>query len=249
MYPGCMFCGELERVEVFEAFADGAFILDACCEGMLDAANEEMAEDPKAAARWLGALPVAGFDELGGASFEQVMGRDLRRVLDNDGQLLLDWNLRIVPIAWSGAKAFIKKHHDHCKPPAGWRFGAAVMNGSQMVGVVSVGRPVARAIDHKKVVEVNRLCVRRDVPRGLVWNACSLLYGWAAREAKKRGFERVITYTMEHEPGVTLRAVGWKPEACVRGRVAGWDTASRPRDAANTPNVNKVRWARELRAA
>ena len=243
----CLYCGEPEHVEVFEVYSDGAFQLHACCEGMHEAVSEHLAEDPKAAARWLAGLRDPDLQACGvEAGVEDLCGHELRRVVDDGcGQLLLDWNLEIVPVSLAQAKAFIREHHKHCRPPAGWRFGAGVRNGRQLVAVVTVGRPVARAIDHNKVVEVNRLCVRRDVPQDLVWNACSSLYGWSAREAKRRGFERIITYTLESEPGTTLRAVGWAAEAVVRGRRRGWDSPARPRGD-NSPKVNKTRWAKDL---
>lgn len=231
----CLHCGEEERCEIFEVWADGNFMLDTCCEGMRDAVSEYLAEDPKAAAQFL-----AG--ELG---LNELCGGRLRRVIDDSGHLMLDWNLEVVPVPWREARAFVAQHHRHCPPPAGWRYGAGVLNGSQLIGVIIVGRPVARAIDHRQVVEVNRLCVRTDIPQDLTWNACSLLYGWAAREAKKRGFKRVITYTMEHEPGTTLRAAGWKVDGTVRPKV--WSTPARPR-AQRSPTVAKTRWCRELAA-
>lgn len=232
LFSVCPHCGDAERVEVFDYFASGEFMLDTCCEGMRDAANEYLAEDPKAAALWL--------ESLGHDGDDTPVLRNLRRVIDDDGQLLLDHNLVVVPVTLTVAKAFVLEHHRHCPPPAGWRFGAAVMNGAQMIAVVCVGRPVARALDHTKVVEVNRLCVRTDVPTGYVWNACSLLYGWAAREAKKRGFARVITYTLDTEPGTSLKAAGWLHDGSVQGRKRGWRTG--------LPTTDKTRWARDLGA-
>jgi hypothetical protein len=162
-------------------------------------------------------------------------------------RLLLDWQLQLVPVTWAQARAFIAEHHAHCKPPRGWRFGVGIRNGSRLIGVASIGRPVARAFDAARIVEVNRCCIRRDIARPLAWNACSMLYGWAAREAKKRGFDRIITYTLDSEPGITLQAAGWTAEATTRARPRGWDTASRPRDGEATPNCAKTRWGRELR--
>lgn len=231
----CLHCGEPERCELFEVWDDGNFMLDTCCEGMRDAAAEFLAEDPKAAAKWM----------AGELSIDDLCGRRLRRVIDDAGHLVLDWNLTVHPISWAQARDFVRKHHRHCPPPAGWRFGAGVHNGGQLVGVVLVGRPVARAIDHQAVVEVNRLCVRTDLPDGLTWNACSQLYGWAAREAKRRGFKRVITYTMSHEPGTTLRAAGWTADGAVKGR--SWSAPSRPR-LDKSPRVDKTRWVRQLAA-
>lgn len=232
----CLYCGEEERCEIFEVWADGNFMLDTCCEGMRDAVSEHLAEDPKAAAKWM----------AGELRLEELCGRSLRRVIDDSGHLMLDWNLEVVPVSQAVAKAFVLEHHRHCPPPAGWRFGAGVRNGGQLVGVVMVGRPVARAIDQHQVVEVNRLCVRTDIPQGMTWNACSLLYGWAAREAKRRGFKRVITYTMADEPGTTLKAAGWAVDGTVRPK--SWSTPARPR-LAKSARIAKTRWCRELAAA
>lgn len=219
-------------------WASREFLLDTCCASMHDAVVEFLNEDPRRAGKWLG---NTGLNEM----VRGLTGFDtrLRRVLPSDGQLLLDWNLALTPVSWRTAKAFVKAHHRHCPPPAGWRFGAGVMNGADLVGVVMVGRPVARMLDQVRIVEVNRLCVREDLAQGLAWNACSLLYGWAAREAKKRGFERIITYTLARESGTTLAAAGWTAESRTRGR--SWSAPSRPR-ADKRAREDKVRWCRTL---
>jgi hypothetical protein len=260
----CLFCGRREHIEVTEFWESGEFLLDACCNEYHASVCEFLEDNPKAGAKWLAALrdgvsdlelppadplDVDGEDaDFSEPTFSEIAGHSIRRVVANDGQLLLDFDLRIEPVSWQQAKSFVDRFHKHCEPPSGWRFGAAIRNGYQTIGVVTVGRPVARAFDHTKIVEVNRLAVRRDVAPALVWNGCSMLYGWAAREARKRGFERIVTYTLESEPGTTLRAAGWQPEATVRARKRGWSTLTRPRDASRTPNVNKTRWARDLRA-
>lgn len=248
MRPRCCFCGAEERCEVFELWDDGCFQLDACCDGFREELERELAEDPKAAARLLAGLPLEGCSDFGcAAGVEQACGRQLRRVVDAGGQLLLDWQLELVTgLAWAEVRAFIGEHHEHNEPPRGWRFGAGIRNGGRLIGVVSVGRAVARAYKPAEVVEANRVCIRRDIPRELAWNACSMLYGWAAREAKKRGFRRIISYTLQSEPGTSLIAAGFKPEAKLPARRRGWDAPGRPRDSSRTPNEAKIRWAREL---
>lgn len=234
MKPVCLHCGEPERCQVVEAWGDGTFMLDTCCEGMRDAAAEYMVEDPRGSAAWLASLEDDDGDKL-----EELCGHQLRRVADDDGHLLLDWKLEVRPIPQAEAKAFIREHHRHCRPPAGWRFGAGIWNGGTLVGVASVGRPVARGYDRHTVVEVNRLCVRTDVPRELVWNACSQLYGWAARKAKAKGFHRVITYLHDDEPGTSVKAAGFTLEATLPPRRRGWRNG--------VPICGKTRWVRELR--
>lgn len=234
--PLCLFCGQPEQAELLEVWSSREFMLDTCCEGMRKATADFLCQEPKAAARWLNAEGLANLSR-GGA----------RRVIeDGRGGILIDWNLQVTRVEQARAKAFVRKHHRHCPPPAGWRFGAAISNGpgeAGVIGVVMVGRPVAKAFDPAKVVEVNRLCIDDTIAEGLQWNACSLAYGWAAREAKRRGFNRIITYTLASEPGTSLRAAGWVPESRVRGR--SWNTPSRPRQD-RMEIVDKIRWSRTL---
>lgn len=212
-----------------EVFSSHEFLLDTCCVGLYEQATELLNEDPKAAA----AL-------LQGRGLQYVTPTPARRVVAHDGQLILDWNLNVVPVRQAVAKEFVRAHHRHCpKPPAGWRYGAAVTNGPTLLGVVMVGRPVARLLDPKTTVEVNRLCIRGDVAPHLKWNACSLLYGWASKEAKRRGFRKILTYTLESEDGTSLRAAGWIPEAKTRG--GSWNRQSRARSD-HAPTDRKTRW-------
>ena len=233
----CFFCGEPARAEVLEVWGR-EFMLDTCCEGQHESITEFLNEDPRGAGRWLGQTGLN--DLLAGA---RGYSQGLRRVVEHDGQLLLDWNLEVVPVEWAVAREFVRVHHRHCKRPRGWRFGAGLMNGGDLIAVIVVGRPVARMLDHTRIVEVSRLCVRQDLPSELAWNACSRLYGWAAREAKSRRFERIITYTLAKEPGTTLRAAGWTPDSFTPGR--GWDSPARARED-NTPTDDKLRWTRTL---
>ncbi|MGI4943921.1 MAG: XF1762 family protein [Janthinobacterium lividum] len=125
-----------------------------------------------------------------------------------------------------------------------WRFGMSIWNGWQMIGVATVGNPVARAFNGRGVVEVNRLCVRRAVPALLRWNAASMLYGQCARSAEGSGWLRIITYTREDEDGTSLRAAGWTKEGPAGG--GGWHSAARA-CANRNAFIRKVRWARLLR--
>lgn len=237
----CTNCGERPFAQLFEIWGPREFALDTCCEYMLELAHEFLADDPKAAARWLN---DEGLGEICGekVGLADAFGRGARRVIDDGcGSLVIDWNLELVPIKQSTAKDFIRVHHRHAsKPPAGWRFGAGVMNGSELVAVAMVGRPVARMLDDGETVEVNRLCTRPDIAQGLVWNACSQLYAWAAKEARRRGFKRCITYTLEEEMGTSLRAAGWTVEASSGG--GSWDRPSRRRGEEG-PLGRKLRWA------
>ena len=109
--------------------------------------------------------------------------------------------------------------------------------------MATVGNPVARALNGRGIVEVNRLCVRRDIASLLCWNAASMLYGAASRAAERAGFQSIITYTHETEDGASLRAAGWTRDGPAGGR--SWHRPGRPRSNRNA-FVPKVRWSRTL---
>ena len=141
--------------------------------------------------------------------------------------------LRLVPITWAEAVEFITRHHRHHRPPRGWKFGVAVADDDAIRGVITVGRPVARHLDDGVTLEVNRCCT--DGAK----NAASMLYGAAWRAAKALGYQRLVTYTLDTEPGTSLRAAGWR----LVGRTSGgsWDTPSRPRVQV-APTQPKLFW-------
>jgi hypothetical protein len=145
------------------------------------------------------------------------------------GELMLE----LQPIDQREAFSFIAQYHRHHKPPQGWKFGIAVNDGKQVVGVVTIGRPVARMLDDGWTLEVTRCCT--DGTR----NAASMLYGAAWRAAKALGYKRLITYTLIEEPGTTLKAAGWK--ALYQTDGGSWDTPSRPR-VDTAPTGQKTLW-------
>lgn len=212
--------------EVYEAWSDHHFMIEACCPAAHD-------------------LLAASLDDerVVADLFRQAGLPGVRRVAVSDLDMVMDYGLRVAPIEWGQARRFVADHHQHCgKPPAGWRFGAAVYNGATRVGVVIVGRPSARLLDRTKVVEVTRLCVNRRLPTALARNACSMLYGWAAREARRRGFRHIVTYIRDVEPGTTVRAAGFVQEKHCRG--GDWDRRGRARQSQNTGP--KTRWGKAL---
>lgn len=129
--------------------------------------------------------------------------------------------LHIQPISFGEACEFIRLHHRHHLPPVGHKFSIACNDGAKVVGVVTVGRPVARHYDNGYTLEVTRCCTDGE------HNAASMLYGAAWRAARALGYRRLITYTLVEEPGTTLRAAGWKAIHQTEG--GSWDTPSRPR--------------------
>lgn len=129
--------------------------------------------------------------------------------------------LHLQPITYAEACVFIAAHHRHHLPPQGWKYGVAVNDGERVVGVITVGRPVARNLDNGLTLEVTRCCTIGT------HNAASMLYGAAWRAAKALGYTRLVTYTLISEPGTSLRAAGWRSLYQTAG--GSWDREGRPR--------------------
>ena len=129
--------------------------------------------------------------------------------------------LTAMPISLVEANTFVSLHHRHHHAVVGHKFSIGAALGDNVVGVVIVGRPVARGLDDGLTLEVVRLAT--DGTR----NACSFLYGAAARATFALGYRRLGTYILASESGVSLKAAGWHLVGEVKGR--SWNTSSRPR--------------------
>jgi hypothetical protein len=151
--------------------------------------------------------------------------------------------MRIRPITFRAAAAFVAEHHRHNKPPRGMKFAISVVDDDGVVrGVAMVGRPVARHEQERGfTVEVNRTCVV-DTP-----NANSMLYGAAWRVAKAMGYDRMITYTQADESGASLRAAGFVRVRKIEAR-RSWaestadDRLRAMRDPVGNGGVARVLW-------
>ena len=130
--------------------------------------------------------------------------------------------LKLRPLSFKDAKAFVVAQHRHHKPPQGHKFSIGLDDDGEIVGVSIVGRPIARHLDDGYTAEVTRLCTDGTM------NACSKLYAASWRAAKAMGYRRMITYILESEPGISLRASGWQRKHTTPGR--SWSTPSRPRE-------------------
>jgi hypothetical protein len=146
--------------------------------------------------------------------------------------------LELVPVRYRDACAFVAAWHRHHDPPAGHVFSIGVADGPMLVGVVMVGRPVARLFDDGATLEVNRTAT--DGTR----NANSMLYAAAWRAARALGYRRLITYTQAGESGSSLRAAGWRVVA-ERPPRPGWNMPSRPRDQHAPTGVQRTLWEAE----
>lgn len=95
-------------------------------------------------------------------------------------------SLELQPISFREACAFVTQFHRHHKPPQGHKFSIAAREGDNVVGVVIVGRPIARMTDDGWTAEVTRLAT--DGTK----NACSILYAAAWRAARAMGYRHVV---------------------------------------------------------
>jgi hypothetical protein len=149
--------------------------------------------------------------------------------------------MRIEPITFRAACAFVAEHHRHNKPPRGHKFSIGLRDGDRLVGVAMAGRPVARNFDDGLTLEVNRTCTDGTS------NANSMLYGAVWRAAKAMGYRRCVTYTQAAETGASLRAVGWRRVKELAPR-KGWAASTSDqrlkamRDQIGNGDVPRVLW-------
>lgn len=132
--------------------------------------------------------------------------------------------LTIRPVYQRHAQQYVARYHRHSNPTRGGVFcvGAYDEEG-ELRGVGIAGRPIAQPLDDGVTLEILRVCT--DGAR----NACSMIYGALRRAGQAVGYTRFITYTLQSEPGTSLRAAGWVPDAQLQAR-GPWGNANRPRD-------------------
>jgi hypothetical protein len=145
--------------------------------------------------------------------------------------------LVLAPLDLESANEFVREVHRHHQPVVGHKFSLAATLAGKIVGVVIVGRPVARLRDDGWTLEVTRLAT--DGTK----NACSFLYGAASRAAFALGYRRIGTYILASEPGTTLVAAGWRRIGEMKGG-GSWSRETRPR-VDKHPTLGKLLFERE----
>ncbi|MGY1871982.1 XF1762 family protein [Nocardia gipuzkoensis] len=138
------------------------------------------------------------------------------------------------------AQQFVDQHHRHHRAPVGHKFsiGVCVRGTRDLVGVVIVGRPVARLLDDDgETLEVTRSAT--DGTR----NANSALYGAAWRTCRAMGARRLITYTQDGESGASLRGAGFHSIARCRPNT-GWNRPQRARTDRHPTRIGRTLWLR-----
>jgi hypothetical protein len=149
-------------------------------------------------------------------------------------------NTHICPITLKAARAFVSEHHRHNDPPHGHKFSIGLRKGDELIGVVVVAQPTARANNDGYTAEITRCCVIEGQR-----NASSKLFAAGLRAARAMGYRRVITYTLPTESGASLKAVGFRYDGLTQFNPRGWDMPSRPRKKPTKyPYCRKIRWVK-----
>lgn len=112
--------------------------------------------------------------------------------------------LKILPLTLKQANDMVYSLHRHHKPAVGHRFSIGVQDEQGVIhGAAIVGRPTGRKNPQYSWAEVTRLVTDGHK------NACSVLYAACARIAREMGFERIQTFILKEETGVSLKAAAW----------------------------------------
>lgn len=161
---------------------------------------------------------------------------------DAKGCLFGDEKLYVHLTTLADSLRLVQCFHRHHGRVAGHKFSLICRTVNRLrsaeCGTAIVGRPVSRHLDDGRTLEITRLAVNNGTP-----NAASKLLGAAAREARRRGYQKIITYTLASESGVSLRAAGLTQDGMSRG--GSWDSPSRPRTDKH-PTCPKIRWSKRL---
>jgi hypothetical protein len=147
-------------------------------------------------------------------------------------------NTRICPVTLKEAQQFVLDHHRNCGRQYFHKFSIGLKEEERLIGVVTAGRPIARALDDGDTLEITRCCVIEGHK-----NACSKLYAAALKVARAMGFRRAVTYSLPSESGSSLKAVGFSFDGMTKCYPNGWDMPGRPREKPiKYPNGPKMRW-------
>lgn len=156
--------------------------------------------------------------------------------------------IEVKPTTLKQANAYVEAVHRHHGRVVGHKWSLAAFKDGRLCGVAFVGRPTGRYLDDGHTLEVTRLCT--DGTR----NACSVLYAACARRAKLEGYEKIVTFILQSEPGTSLKAAGWTLESAKAGKPK-WNKqryADKPVQLSLFPKKEppaeyKQRWAKALK--
>lgn len=150
---------------------------------------------------------------------------------------------RIVPTTLRIANDFVATYHRHSARTArnGGKFAIGCAAGDLLVGIAIVGNPVSATLMDGYTAEVLRVCTSPLAPR----DVSSRLYGACWQAWRAMGGTRLITYTLQHEGGASLRASNFRVVGEVKGHNRWAEKGSRDgldRVAQAIYGVDKFRW-------
>ena len=151
--------------------------------------------------------------------------------------------MKVKPTTLRFANEYVRQNHRHSKIVQGCKFCIAAIDAEETIlGVAIVGRPVSRRLDDGYTAEIVRTCTTGTK------NVNSLLYGACARIWKEMGGTRILTYTLETETGISLRAAGYKHTGTTQSfpKGKGWTTRKGREWQPKVHHVQKFRWERSL---
>ena len=127
-------------------------------------------------------------------------------------------NLKCIPLTLKEANAFVIEHHRHSKQCRCHRFSLGAVYKDELVGAAIIGRAINRYLDNRFTAEILRNCVLEKAPKG----TCSFLYSRAMKVWQSQGGKKILTYTLETEPGSSLKAVNFNAAAKTGFFKGGW---------------------------
>ena len=129
--------------------------------------------------------------------------------------------MKLHPTSLRKANDFVAEHHRHNGRTArnGGKFAISVVDDEGgIIGVAIVGNPLSATYMDGMTAEVLRVCTTLDAEKGI----CSMLYAACWRAWKAMGGDRLVTYTLQKEAGVSLVTSGWKIVGTTRPVQPGW---------------------------
>ncbi len=153
--------------------------------------------------------------------------------------------LKKVPLHLREANELVLKLHRHHKPIRVAKFSIGATLDGKLVGAAICMRPACRALDDGRTIEVCRLAAIPFEDDDDARNACSFLYGACARIARDMGYDKIMTYLLDTEPGMSVRGAGWTLEKTGCGGTPQGKRTNRPNGHEVTPVtfMKKQRWA------
>jgi hypothetical protein len=154
-------------------------------------------------------------------------------------------SLTVIPLTSAAAQQIVANIHRHHGPlPPGYADVAigCLTEGGRICGAVILGRPTNRNSDDGQTREVLRLATD-GTP-----NAASCLLGAAGKAARAMGVSRLITYILDSETGVSLKAAGWQQEKTgISSEWANYQSNGRSVKPRSHYESTKQRWALNIR--